>query len=321
LSYGMVGMHGMGYTNVAAGDADLIIGIGMRFDDRATCKVDTFAPHARIIHIDIDPAEISKNVPANVPIVGDVKNVLIPLNKLVKPTQHMEWLHHLEGLRKEHPSLDIRETDKLLPQYIIREIYEATKGSAIITTGVGQHQMWAAHYYYYDKPNSFITSGGLGTMGFGLPSAVGAKIGCPDATVWCIDGDGSFQMTLCELGTIAQENCAVKIAILNNGYLGLVRQWQELFYKENYSNSAISGPDFAKIAQAYGIPALTVTRREEIKGAVAQAMAYPGPFLIDFRIDPSENVYPLVPPGASLEEQIESPKAENVGQSDAASGF
>jgi acetolactate synthase I/II/III large subunit len=307
LSYRWLGMHGMACANLAVNNADLIIAIGMRFDDRATSEVNTFAPNAKIIHIDIDPAEIGKNVSVDVPIVGDVKAVLAPLNKLVNATPHGEWLHQLDIWRREHPSTDIRETNAVLPQYVMRQIYEATKGEATIVTGVGQNQMWAAQYYLYNKPNSYIASGGLGTMGFGLPASVGVKMGRPDDKVWCIDGDGSFQMTLHELATIAQEKLAIKIAILNNGFLGLVRQWQELLYEKRFVASPLFNPDFVKIADAYGIPGIKVRRKEEVIPAIDKAVAYDGPFLIDFGIEPEENVYPFVPPGASLEEFLEIP--------------
>jgi acetolactate synthase-1/2/3 large subunit len=310
LSYGMLGMHGMAYANMAVDAADLIIAIGMRFDDRATAKVSGFAPHAHIIHIDIDPAEIGKNVRVDIPIVGDAKSVLGELNKLVDKTKHIDWIRKLDEWRKEHPSLSIRDGASLLPQYVVRQIYEATKGDAIIVTGVGQHQMWAAQHYWYDKPNTFISSGGLGTMGFGLPAAMGAKVGCPDSTVWCIDGDGSFQMTIQELGTIAQEKVGVKIAIIHNSYLGMVRQWQELFYGRRYVATPLSSPDFVKIAEAYGIPALRVDCREDVAPAIQKAMAEPGPFLIDFIVEPEENVYPMVPPGAALAEVLEEPRKE-----------
>ena len=318
LSYGMLGMHGMAYANLAVNGADLIIAIGMRFDDRATGKVSAFAPHARIIHIDIDPAEIGKNVRVDVPIVGDVKVVLQALNKLIVPAEHIDWVQQLDDWRKEHPSTDIRDTDGLLPQYVVRQIYEVTKGEAIITTGVGQNQMWAAQHYWYDKPNSLISSGGLGTMGFGLPAAIGAKVGCPDSTVWCIDGDGSLQMTIQELATIVQENVAVKIAVLSNGYLGMVRQWQELFYGKRYVATPLSGPDFVKVAEAYGIPGLRVKHKEEVVPAIERAMEHQGPFLIDFVVEPEENVYPMVPPGASLGEVLEAPKQEKKARSDSA---
>ncbi len=307
LSYGMLGMHGMVYANKAINEADLIIAIGMRFDDRATGKASAFAPNAKIVHIDIDPAEIGKNVRVDIPIVGDAKSVLEELNKLVEPTIHVDWVQQLDAWRKEHPAIEIRDTDKVLPQYVIRKIYEMTKGEAIIVTGVGQNQMWAAQHYWYDRPNTLITSGGLGAMGFELPGAIGAKIGRPDDTVWCIAGDGGFQMTLHELATAVQEKVAVKIAILNNCCLGMVRQWQELFYKKNYVATSLSGPDFVKIAEAYGVPGLKVTYKEQVVPAIEKAMKTDGPFLIDFSVEPDENVYPMVPPGASLAECIEEP--------------
>jgi acetolactate synthase-1/2/3 large subunit len=310
LSYGMLGMHGMAYANMAVDAADLIIAIGMRFDDRATAKVSAFAPHAHIIHIDIDPAEIGKNVRVDVPIVGDATAVLKDLNKLINKAKHIDWIRQLDDWRKEHPLTNIRDSEQLLPQYVVRQIYEATRGEAIIVTGVGQHQMWAAQHYWYDRPNTFISSGGLGTMGFGLPASIGAKVGCPDETVWCIDGDGSLQMTIQELATLVQEKVAVKIAVLHNNYLGMVRQWQELFYGKRYVATPLSGPDFVKIAQAYGFPGLRVEHKEEVIPAIQKAMAEPGPFLIDFNIEPEENVYPMVPPGAALHEVLEGPKEE-----------
>jgi acetolactate synthase-1/2/3 large subunit len=318
LSYGMLGMHGMAYANMAVDAADLIIAIGMRFDDRATAKVSAFAPHAHVIHMDIDPAEIGKNVRVDVPIVGDVKAVLQELNKQITATEHVDWVRQLDDWRKEHPSTDIRDSEGLLPQLVIRKIYEVTKGEATIVTGVGQHQMWAAQHYWYDKPNTFISSGGLGTMGFGLPAAIGAKVGCPDSTVWCIDGDGSFQMTIQELATIAQERVALKIAILHNTYLGMVRQWQELFYGKRYVATPLSGPDFVKVAEAYGIPALMVSHNEEVVPAIERAMAEKGPFLIDFVVEPEENVYPMVPPGAALAEVLEAPWEKREALSDSA---
>jgi len=310
LSYGWLGMHGMAYANMAVEAADAIIAIGMRFGDRATAKVSAFAPHASIVHIDIDPAEIGKNVHADVPIVGDVKVVLQALNKLVTSAEHIDWVRQIDNWRNEHPSIVIRDSDGLLPQYVIRQIYEVTRGEAIIVTGVGQNQMWAAQHYWYDRPNSLISSGGLGAMGFELPGAMGAKIGCPDSTVWCVAGDGGFQMTIQELATIVQERAAVKIAIINNGYLGMVRQWQELFYKRQYVATPLSGPDFVKVAEAYGLPALRVKRKEEVVPAIERAMGEEGPFLIDFMVEPEENVYPMVPPGAALSEILEEPKKE-----------
>lgn len=308
LSYGMVGMHGMVYANYAVENADVLFAIGMRFDDRVTGKISAFAPHAHIIHIDIDPAEIGKNVRVDVPIVGDVKMVLQALNRQLVPVDHADWVKQLDEWRREHPSIDIRDDDGLLPQYVVRQIYEVTKGEAIIVTGVGQHQMWAAQHYWFDKPNTLISSGGLGTMGFGLPAAMGVQIGCPDTAVWCIDGDGGFQMTIQELGSIIQEKAPVKIAIINNGYLGMVRQWQQLFYKGRYVATPISCPDFIKIAEGYGMPGVRVKRREEVTPAIKQAMAHDGPFLIDFIVEPEENVYPMMPPGATVVEIIEEPR-------------
>ncbi len=310
LSYGMAGMHGSGYANKAVDSTDLLIAVGMRFDDRVTGELSAFAPNARIIHIDLDPAEIGKNVRVTVPIVGDVKAVLQALIKLVNTTDHVEWIQELDELRKQHPMMDIRDSAGLLPQYIIRQIYEATGGDAIVVTGVGQHQMWAAQHYIHNEPNRFISSGGLGTMGFGLPAAMGAKVGCPDKTVWCIDGDGSLQMTIQELATLVQDNIAVKIAVLNNGYLGMVRQWQDLFYDKRYVATPLSCPDFVKVAEAYRIAGLRVTQREEVAPAIKQAMQHDGPFLIDFMVEPEENVYPMVPPGAAIAQFIEEPKKE-----------
>jgi acetolactate synthase-1/2/3 large subunit len=310
LNYGMAGMHGTGYANKAIDSTDLLIAIGMRFDDRVTGRISAFAPHAKIIHIDLDPAEIGKNVRVDVPIVGDVKAVLQAMQKMIETSRHIDWIQQLDEWRKQHPMTDIRDGAELLPQYIVRQLYEATHGDAVIVTGVGQHQMWTAQHYSFQEPNSFISSGGLGTMGFGLPAAMGAKIGRPDKMVWLIDGDGSFQMTIQELATIVQDNIAVKIAIINNGYLGMVRQWQELFYGKRYVATPLSCPDFVKVAEAYGIAGLRVTRREEVRPALEQAMEHEGPFLIDFKVEPEENVFPMVPPGAAVAEFIERPRKE-----------
>jgi len=310
LSYGMAGMHGTGCANKALDSTDLLIAIGMRFDDRVTGKIAGFAPNAKIIHVDLDPAEIGKNVGVSVPIVGDVKAVLQALNKMIETKEHIDWIKQLDEWLKQHPLGDVNDSPGLLPQYIVHQLYEATRGDAITVTGVGQHQMWAAQYYLHKEPGSFITSGGLGTMGFGLPAAMGAKVGRPDKTVWCIDGDGSFQMTIQELATLVQDNIAVKIAILNNGYLGMVRQWQDLFYEKRYVATPITCPDFVKVAEAYGISGQRVTRREDVPGAIEQAMAHDGPYLIDFMVEPEENVFPMVPPGASNIEFIEQPKKE-----------
>jgi len=307
LSFGMMGMHGMFYANLAISNADLIIAIGMRFDDRATGKVSEFAPEANVIHIDIDPAEIGKNIRVDVPIVGDVKNVLEALNKQISPNEHVDWVRQIEQWRREHPSTEIRDCEELLPQYVIRQIYEATRGDAIIVTGVGQNQMWSAQHFFYTKPNSLISAGGLGTMGFELPGAIGVKIGLPEETVWCIAGDGGFQMTIQELATVVQENVAIKIAIINNGYLGMVRQWQEFFYQRRYVATPLWGPDFVKIAEAYGIPGLRVKNKIDVIPAIEKAMAHPGAFLVDFMVEPEENVFPMVPPGATLAQVVDVP--------------
>ncbi|MFC1962445.1 biosynthetic-type acetolactate synthase large subunit [Chloroflexota bacterium] len=310
LSFGMLGMHGMAHANFAVSHADLIIAVGMRFDDRATSKVSGFAPKARVIHIDIDPAEIGKNIRVDMPIVGDAKHVLQGLGKLVTRQTHIEWVKQLDTWRDEHPSTTIREGKELIPQFVVRKIYEVTGGEAIVVTGVGQNQMWSAQHYWYNKPGKFISSGGLGTMGFELPAALGAKVGCPNEIVWCIAGDGGFQMTLQELATIVQEKVAVKIAIINNGYLGMVRQWQDLFYQKRYVATPLSGPDFVKIAEAYGIAGLRVKKRSEVVPALEKAMAHKEAFLIDFQVEPEENVYPMVPSGAALADVIEDPRKQ-----------
>jgi len=312
LNFGMMGMHGTAYANMAVQNADLIIAIGMRFDDRATANTGGFAPLARIIHIDIDPAEIGKNVPVDIPIVGDVKNVLKAINKGIELREHLDWFSQLDQWRYEHPLLETRQGDELLPQYVIHQIYEVTKGDTTVVTGIGQHQMWAAQHIVYTKPDSLISSGGLGTMGFALPAAIGVKVGRPEEMVWCIDGDGSFQMTIQELATITQENIAIKIAIINNGYLGMVRQWQELFYERRYVDTKLWNPDFVKIAEAYDIPGIRVRHREEVIPAIQKAIDHPGPFLIDFFVKPEENVYPMVPPGESISRILEMPKPELV---------
>ena len=312
LNFGMIGMHGLAYANMAVQNADLIIAAGMRFDDWATANTKSFAPQADVIHIDIDPAEIGKNIPVDIPIVGDVKNVLKAMNKQIERRDHLDWLTQLDQWRREHPLLESRQGDELLPQYVIRQIQEVTQGNTIIVTGVGQHQMWAAQHFVYTKPNSFISSGGLGTMGFELPAAIGVKVAHPEEMVWSVAGDGGFQMTVQELGTIAQENIAVKIAIINNGYLGMVRQWQELFYERRYVDTKLWNPDFVKIAEAYNIPGIKVKSREEVAPAIRKAMDYPGPFLIDFVVEPEENVYPMVQPGESLSRLLETPKPEMI---------
>ena len=310
LNMGMPGMHGMYWNNIAISEADLVIGAGMRFDDRVTGRLKDFAPNARIVHIDIDPAEIGKNLPTAVPIVGDVKQVLAELNRLVTPLHHDLWRARLEAEKVSHPSIVIPDNGKLLPQYVIKAIYDASGANAYYVTGVGQHQMWAAQYFWIDKPNGFITSGGLGTMGFEVPAAIGAQVAAPDSPVWSICGDGGFQMTSQELATIVENELPVKFAIINNGYLGMVRQWQELFYQNNLSAVRMYQPDFVKLAEAYGRKGVRVTDKAQVAGAIDDALNHPGPVLIEFVVEEYENTYPMVPPGASLQETVDSPYQE-----------
>ena len=311
LSMGMPGMHGMAYASLAIDQADLLISLGMRFDDRVTGRLSDFAPNAKIIHVDIDPSEVHKNVKATAPVVGDLKCVLQQLLPLVEPNVHIDWLQQCDTLRVEHPSINIRHTDTLLPQFVLRRLTEATHGDSIIVTGVGQHQMWAAQYCAFSEPNTLITSGGLGSMGFEVPAALGAKVGRPDKTVWSIAGDGGFQMTLCDLATAVENNINVKFAILNNGVLGMVHQWQDLFYEQDYFATVYSGnPDFVKLAEAYGIPGIRVTEKDQVNAAIQQAMEIPGPVVVDFIVKEDENVYPMIPAGESVHEMMEEPMSE-----------
>jgi acetolactate synthase-1/2/3 large subunit len=314
LSMGMPGMHGMAYNNIAIDRSDLLIAVGMRFDDRVTGRLSTFAPHAQVIHIDVDPAEVGKSVHVTVPIVGDAKRVLHALVNEITPTTRLEWLQEIDELRQEHPSDRLRESDKLLPQYVLKEISDVTNGNAIVVTGVGQHQMWAAQAYTFREPNSFITSGGLGTMGFEVPAAMGAQVARPDKTVWSIAGDGGFQMTMSELATIVEHQLPVKFALINNGYLGLVRQLQDLFEGgKRVSVEYSHNPDFVALAEAFGIRAFRVTDKGQMRGAILEAMAHEGPALIDFRVEPEENVYPHVPAGEGVTEMLEGPSPETEG--------
>jgi acetolactate synthase-1/2/3 large subunit len=305
LFLGMLGMHGARYTNYAISEADLIIAIGARFDDRVTGKLETFAPRAKIIHIDIDPSSISKNVPVTVPIVGDAKEILKELILKIKPKRHQDWWKKIRSWQEKYPLTYSRE-GKLKPQYVVEQIYELTKGEAIITTEVGQNQMWAAQYYKFNQPRQFLSSGGLGTMGYGFPAAIGAKIGQPDKIVIDIAGDGSFQMNIQELTTCVGYNIPVKVAILNNGYFGMVRQWQELFYGKRYALSELgkNNPDFVKVAEAYGAVGFRVKEWGEVKETLRKALKCPKPVVIDFEVEPFENVFPMVPSGASLTEMI-----------------
>jgi len=313
LSLGMAGMHGEAYTNLAIQEADLLIAIGMRFDDRVTGAVHRFAPKAKIIHIDIDPAEIGKNVPVDLPIVGDAEQVLRSLLPSIEPAAHPAWLQRIQEWRAQSAERDIlsQPHQALVPQFVVRTLWEATRGQALMVSDVGQNQMWEAQYYLHDRPRGLISSGGLGTMGFALPAAIGAQLAQPEAMVWVTVGDGGFQMNIQELATVVQERLPLKIAILNNGFLGMVRQWQEMFFGRRYSGTPLLGPDFVKVAEAYGIPGLRVSQPEEVAPAIAEAMAQPGPALIDFRIAQEENVYPMVEPGAALSEMIRRPNGKD----------
>ncbi|NLV16650.1 MAG: biosynthetic-type acetolactate synthase large subunit [Syntrophomonadaceae bacterium] len=303
LFLGMLGMHGTGAANYAVSECDLLIAIGVRFDDRVTGNLNTFAPHARVIHIDIDAAEIGKNVGPHIPIVGDVKQVLSEvIPRLKERGGQTSWHEQLRSWKENYPLGYESREDCLMPQFVIEKIYEITEGKAIITTEVGQHQMWTAQYYKFDKPRTFVTSGGLGTMGFGLPAAVGAQVACPEATVIDIAGDGSIQMNIQEMCTAVEQKLPIIICIMNNRYLGMVRQWQELFYDRRYSFVDIEHqPDFVKLAEAYGAVGMRVAKPSEVEPALRKAMEIKDrPTMIDFRVEREANVYPMVPPGGSL---------------------
>ena len=309
-NYGFLGMHGWVHANKAVDECDVLLGIGMRFDDRVTGKLSDFAPNAKIIHIDIDPAEIGKNVPTAVPIVGDVRQVLQELNKYVQPADHSDWITRIESWRTPRAQESYYlERATISPAHPVEEIYKQSPAPIVVTTDVGQHQMWAAQFFNRDERNAWISSGGLGAMGFGLPSAMGAKMARPEATVWAVCGDGGFQMSIPELSTIVQEQIKVKICILNNGHLGMVRQWQDFFYKKNYVATPIFNPDYVKLGEAYGIPAWTVNRPADVAGAVAAALAHDGPALINFEVAQEENVYPMIPSGKTIKDMIESEEA------------
>lgn len=312
LSLGMLGMHGTCRANMAISNADLVIAIGARFDDRVTGRIDKFATHATIVHIDVDPTSISKNVVVDVPIVGDAKKVLQQILQILKKAKYTkvktpkrtEWLNQIEAWKRKK-ALAYKMDGELKPQYVVEKIYEVTQGEALITTEVGQNQMWAVQYYHFKRPRMLFTSGGLGTMGYGLPAALGVQVARPDKLVIDIAGDGSIQMNSQELATAVQYNLPVKVAILNNGYLGMVRQWQELFYDKRYAAVEMSGqPDFVKLAEAYGAVGLRATKAEEVVPVLKEAIATPKPVIIDFRVYREEGVYPMVPAGAALTEMI-----------------
>ena len=314
LAMGMLGMHGTYAANLAVSDCDLLIAIGARFDDRVTGKIEEFAPNATKIHIDIDPSAISKNVVVHTPIVGDVKRVLTEMNKRVKPLDQFhraardKWLAEVDRWKDERP-LSYDHSDKVIkPQYVVEMIDQVTGGDAIICTEVGQNQMWASQFYKFKRPRSFLSSGGLGTMGYGFPAAIGAQIGNPHATVFDIAGDGSFQMNIQELATAVQNCLPVKVAILNNHFLGMVRQWQELFFNKRYAHTCLAvEPDFKKVAEAYGAAGFRAESPDEVEPTLREALAYPGPAVIDFQVDREENVYPMVPAGESIRNMILGP--------------
>ncbi|MCL6446400.1 MAG: acetolactate synthase large subunit [Alicyclobacillus sp.] len=303
---GMGGMHGSCAANTALYECDLLINIGARFDDRLTGNLDHFAKLAKVVHIDIDPAEIGKNVPTDIPVVGDARAALeMLLEESPRPENISEWIDKLEALKRDYPFWCVDDEGCIKPQRLIQLIHRLTEGNAVIATDVGQHQMWAAQFYPFEEPNRWVTSGGLGTMGFGLPAAIGAQIGRPDLPVFAILGDGGFQMTLQELSVLTEYQLPVKVVLVNNQSLGMVRQWQQLFYKERYSESLIPGhPDFVKLAEAYHIKGLSARTSAEAEAALREAMAEPGPVLIDCRVDPLENVYPMVAPGKGLHEMV-----------------
>ncbi len=311
LWLGMIGMHGTYRANMSTGACDLIIAVGVRFDDRVTGKTDVFAAQAKIVHIDIDPTSIRKNIPVTIPVVGDCNITLNQLNRLIDKEdlgdlkkKRKKWLDQIEEWKSTKP-LAYKQEDIIKPQYVVEKLYELTKGEAIITTEVGQNQMWAAQYYHFDRPGHFITSGGLGCMGFGLPAAIGAQIACPDKLVVDIAGDGSIQMNIQEMATAVQCNLPVKVVILNNGYLGMVRQWQELFYDKRYAYTCMDhAPDFVKLAEAYGAVGLRATKPEEVASVLSEGLSSPKTVIMDFVVEQEESVYPMVPAGAPITEML-----------------
>jgi acetolactate synthase-1/2/3 large subunit len=312
LSMGMMGMHGEAWVNHAIQQSDLLIACGMRFDDRVTGNLSNYAPNARKIHIEIDPAEVNKNVKVDVALIGDLADVLETLLPHLAPRSGAEssWLCEVYAMKGECAVRDIQnlpDNGHLYAAHVMNDLWHATGGKAIVVTDVGQHQMWEAQYYKHEDPRTLITSGGLGTMGFALPAAIGAKVACPEKEVWVVAGDGGFQMTAAELSTIAQENLDLNIAVVNNGYLGMVRQWQEFFYEKNYESSPILSPDFVKLGEAHGIPGVAVRTRAEVLPAVKSARERKGPFLINFLVEKEDSVYPMIAAGSALHEMIRRP--------------
>ncbi len=321
FNLGMMGMHGEAWVNHTIQEADLLIALGMRFDDRVTGNLKTYAPNAKKIHVEIDPAEINKNVKVDVALVGDLREVLHAMLPKIESIDRSEWLDFIDGLKGDSAVRDIQnlpDSGHLYAAHVINDLWRETRGhetrgreargsNTVVVTDVGQHQMWEAQYYKHEEPRSLITSGGLGTMGFALPAAIGVKVARPEAEVWVVVGDGGFQMTMCELATVVQENLKINIAIINNGFLGMVRQWQEFFYERNYQATPLLNPDFAKIAGAYGIQNATVTERSQVVPAVQSARQHDGPVLINFQVEQEDTVYPMVAAGAALHEMIRRP--------------
>ena len=310
LNLGMMGMHGEAWVNKAIQEADLLLAFGMRFDDRVTGNTKTYAPTAKKIHVEIDPAEINKNVKVDVGLVGDLRQVLEHLLPDIGPVDRSEWRHHIDELKGDSAVRDIQnlpDDGHLYAAHVINDMWRETHGDAVVVTDVGQHQMWEAQYYHHEQPRSLITSGGLGTMGFALPAAIGAKFARPDAEVWAVVGDGGFQMTMAELATMVQEKLDIKIAIINNGYLGMVRQWQEFFYDRRYAATPLLSPDFVKLAEAFGIRAAAVDKRAHVIPTIREAREYRGPVLLDFQVEQEDTVYPMVPAGADLHNMIRRP--------------
>ena len=315
LNLGMMGMHGEAWVNQAIQEADLLLAFGMRFDDRVTGNLKTYAPNARKVHIDIDPAEFNKNVLVDVALAGDLANVLTDLLPRVERGDRQDWLGAIEEMKGDSAVRDVQnipDNGHLYAAHVINDIWRMTEGKAIVVTDVGQHQMWEAQYYHHQEPRTLITSGGLGTMGFALPAAVGAKMAKPDAEVWVVVGDGGFQMTMCELATIAQENIKINVAIINNGYLGMVRQWQEFFYERRYAATPLLSPDFAKLADAFGLRSATVSRRQDVEPTIEMARAEEGTVVINFKVEQEDTVYPMVPAGADLHAMIRRPSPSPI---------
>ena len=314
-SLGMMGMHGEAWVNTAIQEADLLIALGMRFDDRVTGNLQTYAPRAKKIHVELDPAEINKNVKVDVAVVGDVRDVLQQILPRLPEKLRPTWVRRIDELKGDSAVRDIQtlpDEGRLYAAHVIHDLYHLTEGKALIVTDVGQHQMWEAQYYKHDHPRKLITSGGLGTMGFALPAAIGARFAQPGDEIWVIAGDGGFQMTACELSTCAQEGIKVCVAIINNGYLGMVRQWQEMFYDRRYVATPMLSPDFVKLAEAHGLTGIRVTKRGEIADAVASARAAQGTAVIDFRVEQEDSVYPMVPAGADLHQMIRRPSRSAI---------